>query len=188
MNRRTSLLAGTLAVILAGCSVSTADRATSIDDGSVPYGLLDRDAIAVVPRETGSDTQLCLLRDDQLVSTTRRIEAPTSLLDTARALAEVSDAEAEADLRTSLVAGDEIVSVERAGGIATVDLAEEASQRLTADPLATVAQLVCTLTLQPGVGLVRFTVSGVPVEVPLADGTLSNGPVSADAYASLVAP
>jgi spore germination protein GerM len=140
-----------------------------------------------VPQETGSDTQLCLLRGDELVVITRRIE-PAALIDIARALAEVSDAEAEAALRTSLVASDEIVSVDRAGGIATVDLADEASQRLTADPLATIAQLVCTLTAQPGVGLVRFTVAGVPIEVPLADGTLSSGPVSADAYGPLVAP
>jgi hypothetical protein len=172
-------------IVLGGCSVSTGDTETSIDDDSVPYGLLDPDAIAVVPQETGSQTDLCLLRGDALVQVTRRLASPVSLLDVARALAEVTASDTAAELRTSLVAGDEIVSVELAAGVATVDLAEEASQRLTADPLATVAQLVCTLTSQAGVGLVRFTVSQVPVEVPLADGTLSNGPVSADAYGVL---
>lgn len=181
------LIAATAAtVVVAGCSVATRDTATSIDDDTVPYGLLDRGAVAVVPQETGRETGLCLLRGDALVQVTRRLAPPVSLLDIARALAEVTASDTADELRTSLVAGDEIVSVERAAGVATVDLAEDASQRLTADPLATVAQLVCTLTLQPGVGLVRFTVSEIPVEVPLADGTLSSGPVSADAYGALL--
>ena len=100
----------------------------------------------------------------------------------------MTDDEAAAGLRTSIAGTDEIVSVQQTAGVATVDLADEASQRLTTDPLATVAQLVCTLTRQPGIGLVRFTVSGVAAQVPLADGTLSNGPVSADDYLVLLAP
>jgi spore germination protein GerM len=173
-------------VALSACGVATSDSATRIDDDSVPYGLLDPEAIAVVPLADGSDVGLCLLRDEQLIVVDRTLDAPASLLDVARALAEVTDEEASNDLHTSVAASDEIVSVRRSAGVAIVDLAQEASQRLTADPLGTVAQLVCTLTRQPGVGLVRFTVGEVPVEVPLADGTLSNGPVSADDYESLL--
>jgi hypothetical protein len=187
MNRRLAWL-GAVAVVLASCSVSASDNAARIDDDSVPYGLLDPDAQRVVPESGGEDASLCLLRGDLLVPVTRRVDAPAALVDLVRALAEVTPSEAAEDLRTSVVAGDEILGVGLTAGVATIELAAEASQRLTADPLATVAQLVCTLTLQPGVGLVRFTVAGVPVDIPLADGTLSTGAVSADDYGTLLAP
>lgn len=175
-----------LAALLAGCGLSAGETATGIDDDDVPYGLLDSDAAAVVSPPEGRAVELCLLRGDVLVPVNRPVDPPAALIDIARALAEVTDSETAAELRTSIVASDEITSVQRAAGVATVALASEASQRLTADPLATVAQLVCTLTRQPGVGLVRFTVGDIPAEVPRADGSLSNGPVSADDYASLL--
>ena len=176
------------ALMVAGCGVSTRDSATGIPDEAVPYGLLDPDAASVVPQPSGRAVELCLLRDDQLIPVQRAVEPPTALIDVARGLADVTEDEAAAGLRTSIVAADEIASVHRTAGVATVDLAEEASQRLTADPLATIAQIVCTLTRQPGVGLVRFTVAEVAAEVPRADGTLSNGPVSSDDYAALLDP
>ena len=61
-----------------------------------------------------------------------------------------------------------------------------ASGSITQDPLATIAQLVCTLTQQRGVGAVRFTVDGVPFDVPIANGSLTEGPVSRDDYAPLL--
>jgi hypothetical protein len=177
-----------LGLLVAGCGVSSSGRASPASDDAVPYGLLDPDAAAVVPQPSGRDVELCLLHGDQLVPVARAVEPPAELIDIARALAEVTEAEATADLHTSIAASDEIQSVQRSAGVATVELAAEASQRLTADPLGTVAQLVCTLTRQPGVGLVRFTVAGVAAEVPRADGSLSNGPVSADDYAGLLRP
>ncbi|MDQ2649910.1 MAG: GerMN domain-containing protein [Actinomycetota bacterium] len=181
-------LLGAAALMLASCSVSSSDTAVRIGDDAVPYGLLDPDASRVVPDAGGENASLCLLRGDLLVPVTRRVDSPAALVDIARALAEVTSDEAADDLRTSVVASDEILGVRLAAGVATVELAAEASQRLTADPLATVAQLVCTLTRRPGVGLVRFTVAGLPVDIPLADGTLSTGAVSADDYGALVAP
>lgn len=183
------LLAGICAALLApGCGIPARDAATGIADDDVPYGLLDPEAGTVSSPPAGQVVELCMLRGDQLVPVLRALDPPAGLIDIARALADVADAEVAAELRTSIVAADEIVSVRRAGGIATVDLAEEASQRLTADPLATIAQIVCTLTRQPGVGLVRFTVADVVTEVPRADGSLSSGPVSFDDYRALLGP
>jgi spore germination protein GerM len=179
---------GACGLVLAGCAIESQGRAREIPDDGVPYGLLDPDAAAVVPQPIGQAVELCLLQGDALVPVERAVDPPASLIDVARALAKVTEVEAAAALRTSIVAADEIVGVRQAAGVATVDLAAEASQRLTADPLATVAQLVCTLTRQPGVGLVRFTVADVPAEVPRADGSLSSGPVSADDYSGLLAP
>jgi spore germination protein GerM len=187
VSRRVAVTVLIAAMLVTGCAVSAGKTAVTVDDAEVPYGLLDPDAAAVVPPPSGQAVDLCLLRDDQLVPVSRAVDPPGALLDIARALAEVTETEASADLRTSIAASDEIRAVERTAGVATVDLAQEASQRLTADPLGTIAQLVCTLTRQPGVGLVRFTVTGVAAEVPRADGTLSNGPVSADDYAGMLA-
>jgi spore germination protein GerM len=177
-----------LAALASGCGLGGSGTATGIADDAVPYGLLDPDAAAVVTQPEGRAVELCLLRDDALVPVLRPVDPAAALIDIARALAELTKPEDAAGLRTSIVAPDEIVSVQRSAGVATVTLADEASQRLTADPLATVGQLVCTLTRQPGVGLVRFSVGEVPVEVPRADGSLSNGPVSGDDYAALLAP
>lgn len=187
MSRRRTAVLLVLVAVGAGCGLSGSDTATGIPDANVPYGLLDPDAAAILTQPQGPRVELCLLRDDLLVPVERSVDPPAALIDVARALAELTEAEAAANLRTSLVAPDEIVAVQRSAGVATVTLAEQASQRLTTDPLGTVAQLVCTLTRQPGVGLVRFTVGDVPIEVPRADGSLSSGPVSADDYASLLA-
>ena len=51
-------------------------------------------------------------------------------------------------------------------------------------PLA-FGQIVLTLTSLPGIGQVRFTVGSQPQGALAADGSLIDGPVSADNYASL---
>ncbi len=43
-----------------------------------------------------------------------------------------------------------------------------------------------TATARPGVGQVRFTLDGQPVEVPHADGSVGTDAVSRDDYAALL--
>ena len=94
-------------------------------------------------------------------------------------LGALSDTEAAQGLQTAVSGPDEISSVTLIGGTALIDFAKKAEQTLTADPLATAAQLTCTLTAQPGVGLVRFSVNGTAIEIPTSDGALTDSPVSA---------
>ena len=49
-------------------------------------------------------------------------------------------------------------------------------------------QLVLTATARPGVGQVRFTLEGLPVQVPTADGTVTSDPLSRDDYLALLPP
>jgi spore germination protein GerM len=80
------------------------------------------------------------------------------------------------------------------GGVATVDLAPSvvtptaSTEQLPVpnvdQPLA-FGQIVLTLTSLPGIGQVRFTVGSQPQGALAADGSLIDGPVSADNYASL---
>ena len=58
-------------LLLPGCGVAGHQEATGIADDDVPYGLLDPDAIAVVPQPTGQVVELCLLRGDLLVRVPR---------------------------------------------------------------------------------------------------------------------
>ena len=128
---------------------------------------------------------MCLLDDDRLVAAVRRLTDDASILEVAQSVGALTDEEADAGLHTAITSADDLQSVRLASGTATVDVAEDAPLTTTGDPLETIAQLVCTLTAQPGVGLVRFTIDGTAVEVPVADGTLTDAAVSIDDYDAL---
>ena len=183
MNRPTRFLATVVLAAISACSVAADDEASAIDVDAVPFDLLDPDAPNVAPVVDGRSATVCLLRDEQLVVVQREVERDADLRTVLVSLAGVSDAEAAAGLETAVSGADEIHEVDTAGGIATVDFDAAADQTLTPDPLATIAQLVCTLTAQPGIGAVRFTVDGDPIDVPRQDGSLTDAPVSRDDYA-----
>jgi spore germination protein GerM len=96
-------------------------------------------------------------------------------------------------LRSAVPTGS-IGNVSVGAGVATVDVAPAFVQPTTANdqlpvpnvdqPLA-FGELVLTLTSLPGIGQVRFTVGGQPQAALVADGSLVDGPVSADNYAGL---
>lgn len=175
-------------LVVGGCAVRADRSIEHIDDHSVPFGLLDPKAPAVVAVNGGRTVSVCLLKEDKLAVVSRKLPNDAGLLDVASALSALTDAEAETGLQTKLTGPDEIRSVTLQAGTASVDFAKTSEQTLTADPLATIAQLVCTLTAQPGVGLVAFTVNGLAIEVPRADGSLSDQPVTRDDYRPLFEP
>lgn len=175
-----------LVLAVAGCAVRADRTVEHIDDQAVPFGLLDPSAPAVVAVAGGRFVSVCLLDDGTLVTVQRQLADNAPLVDVARAAGALTDTEAARGLQTKLSGPDEIVSVSLQAGTARVDLAKTSDQTPSADPLATIAQLVCTLTAQPGVGLVVFSVNGTPIEVPIADGSLTDRPVTRDDYASSV--
>ena len=171
---------------MASCAIDPQDSVTRLEDASVPFQLLDPEAPTVVAQPGGRDYDVCVLDDDRLVTSERRLPLDASLLDVVQAVAEVTDAEAGRGWQTALPAPDQVEGVRLTGGTATVDLTGDTPPGAAGDPLATVAQLVCTLTAQPGVGLVRFSIDGDPIEVPRADGTLTADAVTRDDYSSLL--
>ncbi len=185
---RLTVIASLSASVLVGCAVPADSHPHQLDDNDVPFGLLDPSAPPVVSVAGGRAVTICLLQDGNLVPVTRRLAERADLQTIAQALGALSDSEAAQGLQTAVSGPDEISSVTLTSGTALVDFAKEAEQTLTADPLATAAQLTCTLTAQPGVGLVRFSVDGTAIEVPTADGALTDSPVSRDDYADLYAP
>ncbi len=172
---------------LAGCAVAGSERATEIGDDQVPYSLLDPEAPAAVPIVGGRGIEVCLLDGEELVVTERRVDEDADLLDIVSGLSTTSGRETAAGLQTAVGGADEIHDVTLRGGIAAVDFTATAAQTLTQDPLATIAQIVCTLTRQPGIGSVRFTAGRVAIDVPRSDGSLTDAPVAREDYESLLA-
>ena len=179
---------GAMALLLlqGACAVAAESSATAIDVGAVPFDLLDPDAPNVTPVVDGRTVSVCLLRDDGLVVVDRQVERDAGLREVVVSLATTSEEEAAAGLETAVSGPEDIAAVDIAGGVASVDFGPTADQTLTPDPLSTIAQVVCTLTGQPGVGSVRFTVDGDPIDVPRDDGSLTDAPVARDDYTQLL--
>ncbi|HWJ97478.1 MAG TPA: GerMN domain-containing protein, partial [Acidimicrobiales bacterium] len=66
-----------------------------------------------------------------------------------------------------------------------VDLSSSFGDIRSGDQILALGQIVYTLTGQPGIGGVRFTVEGEDVTVPLTDGTLSDDPLSRDDFKAI---
>jgi spore germination protein GerM len=183
---------GALVVVLGACGIPTDDEPRAARTEDVPFGLLDP------PSSTTSSTlasspdtvavRVCLLRaDGNLAPVSRDLPLDSALADVVRDLGGApSDAERALGLSTAL--GDDAVvnSVRVDAGVANVDLGEDVVAGSARNQLEVVAQIVCTLTQQPGVGQVRFLVDGVAVEVARGDGSTTSEPLSRADYANLI--
>jgi spore germination protein GerM len=179
-------LCAALAVVVgaAACGV-TADSSARVDaDDNVPGGLLETTTTIEPPGSaSASRVSVCLVASDgTLVQTTRPASAPatpaTALTSVARPL---EPAEVRAGLSTALSA-DARPTTSVAGGLAMVTLPAGFPEASASDQLAAVAQIVCTLTAQPGVGQVGFEIDGSVIEVPRGDGSTTSDPVSRQDY------
>lgn len=184
----------TAAVLALGaCGVPTDESASVIDDEKVPFRLLEPSTTTTTLPPTTTipvperPAALCFAKRKRLTVVRRDVpldadaEAVVRLL-----LAGPTEAEAREGLRAPLTASDAVRSVTVSGGVARVDLGPGFETVTGPEQLLAFAQLVCTLTAQPGVGQVVFTLGGSPVEVPRGDGSLTADPVSRDDYATLI--
>jgi spore germination protein GerM len=193
MTRRPHLPALLLVLVLAllgvACAVPEQDHAQVPPDDSVPFGLLDDDVPPLLPPVSGAEneaTSLCFVDDDRLVSIDTALEPPVDLSAVVDALAEPPGDPSSGSLRTA-VGGPLVRDIGLVAGVARVDLLPAITALGGDEQLLAIAQLVCTLTAQPGVGPVSFTIGGSPIDVPTGDGSLNSGPVSRDDYADLIA-
>jgi spore germination protein GerM len=178
-----------IALVLGGgaCSVGGEEHAQVRDDNAVPFGLLDPDEPPLLPPTTSVETEpvsLCFVQEGRMAVIDVALERPVALPDVVDALAEPPERES---LRTSVGDPPLVSDVRLVAGVARVDLLPAITTLGGDEQLLAVAQLVCTLTARPGVGLVSFTLEGAPIDVPTGDGSLTSGPVSRDDYADLVA-
>jgi spore germination protein GerM len=167
--------------LLAGCGVSSQEQATRIEPQDVPFGLLEDQPTTTVV-QAGRDATVYLRTADRLVAVQRSVTADAGLDDLlGQLITGPTEVEESLGITTAVPSGT-IASVDTAGGIASVDLAASFGDIPSRDQIVALGQIVYTLTGQPGIGGVRFTVEGEDVIVPLSDGRQSDDPLSRDDF------
>jgi hypothetical protein len=183
-------------LVAAGCGVPQEDVATVTRDEDVPFDLL---APATTTTSTTTTTlpevpldrivEVCFVQGDGVLPVERTLARRRTLDEVVEALRRGPTPEEQTlGLSTALPAPEAVGPISLAGGTVTVTLGEAFTEATAPAQLLAIAQLVCTLTGQPGVGRVQFTLGGLPVQVPLPDGSLAGGSVSRDDYAPLLRP
>lgn len=184
-----------LLVTVAGCGLPGETDVRVVDDGSVPYRLLDRE---LAPSRTTPDGPVAAgapvvfwLRGDDLLAPAEVpascADGPNELVETLLRLLEAPpDASARSVGRSSAIPpSSELELVEIEDGEALVAL--DPATSIAADRLPfVVGQLVLTVTSAPGVDRVRLSIAGDAVPVPLPGGALTSLAVEADDYVGLV--
>jgi spore germination protein GerM len=182
-----AVIAAVVAVsAMAGCGVSSQGRATRIEPEDVPFGLLEDQPTTTVVEE-GKTATMYLLSADRLVAVDRSVPTDAGLDDLlGEVIAGPTEVEQGLGITTAVPAGT-IASVDTSRGVAEVDLTASFGDVRSREQILALGQIVYTLTGQPGIGGVRFTVEGKDVTVPLSDGSLSDDPLSRDDFKA-VAP
>lgn len=187
VRRMAAVIAAVVAVsAMAGCGVSSQGRATRIEPEDVPFGLLEDQPTTTVVEE-GKTATMYLLSADRLVAVDRSVPTDAGLDDLlGEVIAGPTEVEQGLGITTAVPAGT-IASVDTSRGVAEVDLTASFGDVRSREQILALGQIVYTLTGQPGIGGVRFTVEGKDVTVPLSDGSLSDDPLSRDDFKA-VAP
>lgn len=185
MRRPRAAAALLAAALVSGCGLPSEEGADRISDDAVPFGLLSSgppDTATVAPGHRAMS--IYFVRHNRLVGVERRIAVEP---DPAQALRQLVDgptaSETQAGIGTTTLGTP--LSVSRGPGptTVTVDLGEQIGDVPSQVQVLAFAQIVYTLADLPDVQLVRFTVTGEPVDVLRGDGSLAAGPVSQDDYA-----
>jgi hypothetical protein len=130
---------------------------------------------------------LFLVRDDKLVSVTRRVGGQPTVDELIAALvAGPTNEEREQGVSSALLGSTLVAAVRAADRQAFVELSAPVDTAVRTDVVLAYAQIVCTLTALPAIDGVTFTRDGTAVGVPRADGSLSRGPLTTADYADLV--
>ena len=169
----------------AACGVPTDDSANKLRTRDVPFGLLDQEAGSSPDAAGQQEVFVYFAKSGQLVASSRKLEPPVTARSLVNSLSRGPNrVEIAAGLRSALPTGA-IGRVSLSSGTARVDLERPFTELSSSDQITALGQLVYTLTGQPGVGLVRFTLMGAPTEVPRADGSLTPARVSRDDYLAI---
>jgi spore germination protein GerM len=188
MNRSRQLVACAvlvgLALGLAACGIPTAAAPTPIAKSDVPYHLLNppttTTTLAGSSPAVGVPEQIYLVAPNgHLVAATREVAVPASLTQIVGALlAGPTATESATGIQSFLNRTGVQVALAGSTGVATVDFTTNPIQVVGPDQTLAIAQVVYTLTQQPGVTGVMFEIGGKSIEVPTAAGAQVPGPVT----------
>ncbi|MBW3615633.1 MAG: GerMN domain-containing protein [Actinobacteria bacterium] len=182
-------MAASIAGTAAACGVQGEEAPQSLSANEVPYGLLEEapssttSTTVVDTRKVGLD--IFLVAGGRLHPAPRQVTEPLTVAKALSALlAGPQEDEAVAGLRSAINPAASLVPSRVDPGTWVVDVSTEFVQGPTSEQVLGLAQIVFTLTDIPGVTGVRFTLEGVPIEVPTPTGTTS-APLGRDAFTDL---
>ena len=193
MRRRAVVAALVVGVAAWGCAVPTQHDATRIDDGQVPFDLLEGSASVPVsstssPTPPAALTTVYFVRDEHLAGATRSVSAadPASVL--AALVGGPTAEEEQSGLRSALVSDEVVNSANRLGSTVAIDLAGPFTDATASEQRLALAQLTYAMTEIPGIDAVTFTLDGEPTSMLRADGSASDGPLHRADYQLLGPP
>jgi len=176
---RRALALVSLAALAAACSAPSG--AVEVPPERLPFAL-ERTPQATPTPPGERLVTVYLVREDRLVPVTRLVssEMPGPEASMRALLLGPSPAERAEGIGTAIPLATQLIGVELIGGVARVDLsAEFQSPAEPREVLLRVGQVVWTLGADPEVVSALFAVDGVPISVPIDDGTTPDRPVSA---------
>lgn len=180
------LVALSAVVVLAGCGVTPEESARPVEP---PRGQPAWQSQTSPPEEPGAVLErLYLVRGDEIVPTVRHVPSeptPDELMEDL--LAGPTQAERRAGMTSALLGDDIITGVQVVGTNAVVEIAAGLGDTSRNDQVLALGQIVCTLTEHQLITGVSFIGDGEAVAVPVADGSLSTGPLTSADYMALVA-
>lgn len=188
--KRLAVVALAVAVVsaaTAGCGVQSDSTARDLSAGRVPYGLLEAAPSTTTSTPTPSvpraDVLVFFIQGDRMVSKVRQVNAPVTV---AKALTSllfgVQEDELAEGARSAIDPTASIQARSLDGATYQVDLSAEFAKGQPAEQVLALAQIVFTATQIEGVTGVRFTLDGVPIEVPTDEGSLTSEPVGRAAF------
>ena len=201
MNRSiaAAMLTMTMGFGASACSVNSSSEFIEIDQSEIPFDLSAPETTATtttVPMATQTTVpgtiyeliDLYFIKNNQLLQVQLEIGAPTNPQNVFAALIAGLPDPAQIKVTTLLPANlTAIIDVQ--GGVANVNLQSGILDSLSpSQQRLAIAQISLTLTSQPGIGQVTFSVNGKSIGVPRGKGDIAAAgiPVAFDDYKMLI--
>lgn len=176
------------AVALTACGIPTASSPSPIAKSDVPYHLLNpptttTTAPGASPAVGVPEMIFLVAPSGHLVAVAREVAVPASLTQVMGALlAGPTATETAAGFQSFLNPTGVQVTLSPATGVATVNFTTDPIQVVGPDQTSAIAQVVYTVTQQPGITGITFAIAGKAIEVPTAAGAQVPGPVGRADY------
>ena len=201
MNRISSPILITLFLSLgaSACSVNSGSEFVKVDQSEIPFDLSAPETTATtttVPLATQTTVagtiyelaDLYFIKNNQLLKVQLEIGGPTNPQNVFAALIAGLPDPAHTKVTTLLPANLTAV-IDVQGGVANINLQSGILDALSpSQQRLAIAQISLTLTSQPGIGQVTFSVNGKPIGVPRGKGDIAAAgtPVAFDDYKMLI--
>ncbi|HUP87660.1 MAG TPA: GerMN domain-containing protein [Acidimicrobiales bacterium] len=188
--KRLGLVVALGAVFVAACGVQGDPAPRDISAGRIPYDLLEdaptTTTSAPTPSVPREPVLVYFVKNDRMIAKVRQVNAPASVPKALTALLfGVQEDEVGEGVRSAI---DATAAVQARAvdppGTYLVDLSPEFAKGPPAEQVLALAQIVYTATQLPNVTAVRFTLDGVPIEVPTLESGTTPDPVGRDAFAA----